>query len=251
MEVKAMKKLLFVLMLLASVFSIYAQNTLVFNSQEFSPFIYTQGGKPAGPGADIIATACKNAGIQYQINFYPWTRSVKEAEDGKVNGLLLLAKNKEREAWLDFSVPLIDTEYGFFVVKTDNTKYSTDFKEFAGKTIGVYGPSNTATSLEAFAKTVEIKTDMTVDDESAFKKLNAGRYEGVYSNKDVGLALVKSLSLNNVKYAGKQKPLVYYISLTKKTNPELRKKFLDEVTKMKADGTLNKILSKYSIHMAK
>lgn len=246
-----MRKLLFVLMLFIIVFCLYAENALVFNSQEFSPFIYTQGGKPAGPGAEIIATACKNAGIQYQINFYPWTRSVKEAEDGKVNGLLLLAKNKEREGWLDFSVPLIDTEYGFFVLKTDNTKYSSDFKELSGKTIGVYGPSNTATSLETFAKSISIKTDMTVDDESAFKKLNAGRYEGVYSNKDVGLALLKQLSLENVKYAGKQKPLVYYIALTKKTNPALSKKFFDEVSKMKADGTLNKILSKYNIHMAK
>lgn len=230
---------------------IYSQTILIFNTQEFEPFIYSQNNHPVGPGAEILELVCKNSGISYKLNIYPWTRAMAEVEEGKANGLFFLAKSKEREAWLDFSTPIIATEYGFFVLNEDKTKYSSDFQEMTNKTIGVYGPSNTSTSLESFAKTVSIKIDKSVDDEAAFKKLSAGRFEAVYSNKDVGLAIIKKLNLKNIHYAGKHKDLVYYFALSKKTDQTQKEKFFNELTTIKNNGGLSKILTKHNIQTAK
>ncbi len=247
---KCFKILFFVLLI--SVSALCAEDKLIFNTQEFSPFSYSQNGVASGPGVDIVNLIGKNIGVKTEVKVLPWTRAQAEAKDGLANGLFFVGKNKEREAWLNFSTPVVDTEYGFFVLKENETKFSPDFKELDNKVVAVYGPSNTATSLQDFIKTRQgIKMDESIDDIAAFRKLSGGRCEAVYSNKDVGIAIIKQLSLNNVKYAGKQKGLVYYISLTKKTDPTLTKKFETELANIKQNGTLLKILTKYHMEMSK
>lgn len=220
---------------------------LIFNTQDFAPFSYMENKKAAGPGVEIIELVCRDMDIDCQINLLPWTRAVKEAQDNVVNGLFFLGKNAERETWLDFSVPLINTEYGFFIAKDDPIEYK-DVKDFKNYTIGVYGPSNTADSLNAAIKGIEgIKVDETVDDIAGFRKLGIKRVGAVYSNRDVGFMIIKELKADNIKYAGTHKKLQYYIALNKKTDKNLSAKFFDTLTNLQKKGEVKKILDKYEI----
>ncbi len=222
--------------------------TLIFNTQEFAPFTYTRGDAAAGPAVDVIKAVCLEAGITHSIRLLPWTRAQEEVKSGKANALFLIGWNKERAETFYFSPPILDTEYGVFVNADSGLKYSSP-GQLAGLTVGVYGPSNTATSLEEYKKKVpSIVIDMTPDDESAFKKLELKRVNAVYSNRDVGAALIEKLKLKNVKYSGVDKPLKYYIGFSKEfTKKAVFDDFVEAYKKLHAQGKIKKILDSYRL----
>jgi polar amino acid transport system substrate-binding protein len=219
---------------------------LVFYTQDFSPFSYMENGKVAGPGVEIITLVCQTMKVECAFGLYPWSRAVSETQDGKANGLFFLGKSADREAWLDFSDPLINTEYGVFVAKDNQLDFQSP-KDLVNLTVGVYGPSNTSTSLQAAVKDLAVKVDMTPDDVAAFQKLEIERIDAVYSNHDVGLSLIKGLKLTNVRYAGTHKTLQYYIALTKATDKVLSKAFFDALAELEKKGEIRKILAKYGM----
>jgi len=182
----------------------------------------------------------------------PWKRATIQAEEGNANALFLVGWSEERAQWLNFSHPLIETEYGFFVHKDNSLVYS-DPGNLKGYHVGVYGPSKTSTSLEKLSqKTPDLTIDMTPDDESAFKKLSGGRVNAVYSNKDVGLAMIIKLKLDNIRYAGKDKPLKYYIGFVKKsTDVKLVERFNNAYKKLLYQNVISEILKKHSLTLAK
>jgi len=248
-----LKRMLLMLPILCCMFTGLSAKELVFATQDFKPFSYQDNGKPAGAGVEIVLTACKKAGIDAKIDFYPWTRAQKYVENGEAQGLFILAKTPEREKILDFSIPLIESEYALFVSADDQQKYE-NAKDFNGKIIGVYGPSGTSASLDKMAIDAgNIKNiDMSVDDIAAFKKLNIKRVDAVYSNRDVGEMLVKDLKLDKVKYALTHKKITYYIAFSKKAaDKELVKNFEEALSALKKSGELKKILDKYDILEAK
>src|SRR5438034_9845989 len=128
--------------------------------------------------------------------------------------MFLIGWNAERAKSLHFSPPLLNTEYGFFV-RDDNPLKFTQNSDVKGYTVGVFGPSNTATSLEKIkAEIGDLTIDMTPDDESAFRKASIGRVKAVFSNRDVGYDLMRKLGITNLRSSGHQQTLKYYIGLS-------------------------------------
>jgi polar amino acid transport system substrate-binding protein len=221
---------------------------LIFDTQDFAPFSYTEKNKVAGPGADIIALVCKEMGVDYEIRLLPWARAQLDVKNGEAHALFFIGKNKEREEWLEFGMPIINTEYGFFVNREDKLQYK-EIKDLANYTIGVYGPSNTATTLmNALLGATNIKVEMTPDDIAAFRKLNIKRVGAVFSNVDVGKSMIKELKLENVRYAGMYSALQYYIGFSKKMeHKELSDKFYGVLSELQKSGEIKKILDKYDM----
>jgi polar amino acid transport system substrate-binding protein len=122
-------------------------------------------------------------------------------------------------------------------------------EQLKGRTVAVYGPSNTSTALD---KIKAAQSDMTVDlspeDDAVFRKLDAGRVGAAFSNRDVGLAIIKRLGLKNVRYAGRSSPLKYYIGFSKESVPEKTVKAFNEAyKKLLASGVIVKILKAYGM----
>ena len=120
---------------------------LILNTQDFAPFNYAVNGVVSGPAADIIRRVCADMKVECPMRLLPWRRAQQEVEEGKAHGMFVIGWNAERAKWLHFSPPLLNTEYGFFV-RDDNALRFTQNGDVSGYTVGVYGPSNTATALE-------------------------------------------------------------------------------------------------------
>ena len=219
---------------------------LKFNTQDFAPFNYEIGGVVSGPGADIIRRICSDIKIDCSFNLLPWARAQEEVRNGIAQGLFLIGWNEERSKWLYFSPPLLNSEYGFFV-RNDNPVKFQHVSDVKGYTIGVYGPSDTATSLEKIKTEIKNLTiEMTPDNEPAFKKLSIGRVDAVYSNRDVGYDLVSKLGLTNIRYAGVHTGLKYYIAFSQKfTEKKLVDQFNTTFRNLHKRGVIQKILAKY------
>jgi polar amino acid transport system substrate-binding protein len=224
---------------------------LILNTQDFAPFSYEVSGVVSGPAADVIRRVCADMKILCPLRLLPWRRAQQEVEEGKAQGMFVIGWNAARAKWLYFSPPLLVTEYGFFV-RDENPltfKQNTDVK---GYTVGVFGPSNTATALEKIkAEVKDLVIDMTPDDESAFRKLSFGRVNAVFSNKVVGYDLIRKLDIKNVRYTGRQQSLKYYIGFSQKfTDKKLVDQFNLTFRTLHKQGVIQEILTKYGMDVA-
>jgi polar amino acid transport system substrate-binding protein len=232
------------------------QATLRFTTQDFAPFNYEINGKVSGPAQEIIVAACAKIQAKCTSELLPWARAQKEVADGKANGMFVIGWNKPRAEVLHFSPPLMKTEYGFFV-HVDNKLVYKDLKDVEELMVAVYGPSNTATSLEALQKRMTaqnlkpITIEMRPDDEAGIKKLAVARVGAVFSNREVGFALTAKLGLREkIRYAGKTSELNYYIGFGKKHNDPKTLASLDSaIAELMKDGTAQKILAKYEMQL--
>lgn len=162
--------------------------------------------------------------------------------------MFIIGWTEERSRWLHFSPPILNTEYGVFV-RTDNPLEFKNPVDIKGYTIGVYGPSSTSVSLDSIRNEIgDLKIDLRPDDESGFVKLSQGRVDAVYSNKDVGYALIKKLGLTNIRYAGRSKKIKYYIGFSQQyTDRDLVERFNTTYRDLHKNGTIPEILKKYAL----
>jgi len=221
---------------------------LTFNTQDFSPFNYEANGAVAGPAADVIRRICTDMKIECPMRVLPWRRAQQEVEDGRVNGMFVIGWNEERAKWLHFSPPLMVTEYGFFV-RDDNPLAYKQIADVRGYSVGVFGPSNTATTLEKIRASLgDLTIDMTPDDAAAFKKLSLGRVRAVFSNREVGVDHLNRLGIANVRYAGRHSTLKYYIGFSQKfTDKALVDQFNATFRTLHERGVIRDILARYGM----
>jgi polar amino acid transport system substrate-binding protein len=249
---------LLVLSLIVTPIANAAEGKLTFSTFSFPPFSDFQGNKVVGPFADIIDAVCHKIDIACEYQNMSNRRSKQTLKDGTVNGNFPLGWNKERDGYLWFTIPLMKTEYGFFV-KADSTFEYKKLKDLEGMTVGVFGPSNTSYSLQKIREQMKaqglrpIEIDMTPNaDGTGLKKVAAGRVQLYYVNRDVGFYRMKQLNVSGVRYAGKQKELYYFAGFSKDHNYKaVIDKFNAAARDLSNEGVIAKLLEKYHIDPAR
>ncbi|MEH6628414.1 MAG: transporter substrate-binding domain-containing protein [Motiliproteus sp.] len=187
-----------------------------FVTQDFPPFSYADSaGKISGPFADLARHICKVKQLQCTFDILPWSRAQAYLKGGLAEAIFPFGINKQRQEWVTFSIPVVETAYGFFLRKNKPVTLKNS-DELEGKTIGVYGPSNTATVLNEFnIDQQRFKVMMTPDDQQLFKMLFIDRVDAVFSNRDVGIAMLQRLQKQAYHYSGNYVQIGYYFGFPK------------------------------------
>ncbi len=232
---------------------------LKFNTQDFSPFSYLSDGKVSGPASEIIKAVCRRINATCTFKLGVWKDAQQEVREGKANAMFVIGWNRGRSKWLYFSPQILQTEYGFFVPKGNSLTFS-EIRDLSGYRIGVYGPSNTARSLEKVRQRMEkdktmtpIEIDMQPDDIAIFKNLNSRQrtLNSVFSNRDVGNDIIRKHKLNNLRYAGAQRTLNYFIGFSKQyTDKNLVNRFNKAFVNLYTQGQIEQILKRYAMKPA-
>ena len=234
-----------------------AQNALRFVTLEFAPFIYGENQQVAGPGRDVIAAICEDAEIDCSFDIYPWRRAQELMKSGDADGMMVIGRNPGREEWLEFSPPMMRTEYGFFVGAGNALDYRSP-DQVAGYRVGVFAPSNTETQLKGLRDEVvamgaaPIEIDGHPDDAAGMRKLAAGRLDAVYSNRDRGWGIVAAEDLEGrVRYAGADKEILDYAGITKAyPHPDVVERFFEAWRALYASGEAREIIEGYGLEPA-
>jgi hypothetical protein len=72
------------------------------------PHMYVKDMKPTGPGIDYITEVARNVGLEVEFVNYPVKRTIRQLQDRKVDAIIGLIKNEDRQRYLAFSeVPIV------------------------------------------------------------------------------------------------------------------------------------------------
>lgn len=223
--------------------------SLRFVTQDFPPFSYAENDQAAGPFKDIADAVCKEAKLECPVVVLPWGRAQDLVRRGGAEVLFPIGWNKDRGEWLRPSSAVVRTEYGFFANAASGYSYVAE-EDLIGRKIGVYGPSNTSHLLHTLWKRSKWFTiDMRPDSESGFFKLGKRRVDLVFSNVDVGNAIIRQNDIQDVVYAGTYQSVEYVFAFTlADAKQEYIDRFLVAFETLKKRGLVSRILLRHGLH---
>lgn len=208
------------LAMLAVVVAAQAQaRDMRFVTEPFPPYTYASDGRAAGPMVDVLQQACARLAWRCDIEVLPWRRALGMAQRAEVEGIFTVVDSPERRQYFHVSPPVIEGRYVLFARAGNGLQYGGDAQVLAGRTIGAYGPSATALTLEALVEGVpRVRTEIEPDNRTVMRKLSAGRYgeDGLaLANEAVAQLLIREDALHNLQAAGLVKVFGYSFGLSR------------------------------------
>lgn len=215
-------------------------------------------GKMRGIDVDIIDYIMKELGVKYKIILEESSSrldTMAQKNNSSYDMIFTYSKNSSRENYLYYpNESHITFSWNFFVLKENRDKYKfNNYSDLKGVKIGITkGFSYSEEFLKAI-KNENLIVDEIVKNELQIQKLLQNRIDLVPLNTQATLYELEKEGLSNeITYL--PKPIIskaYYNTFVKKSNyPELdtiRYQYDEVLKRMKKDGTLQKILSKYGM----
>jgi len=220
-----------------------ADYPLQFYTEEYPPITFSRAGKAAGLATDIVEEIMRRTGIAAPIEVVPWARAYKLATTGPNVGLFATTRTEEREKLFKWVGPISATTAHFYSRKGAPIY---DTLEQARRAERILIPREWYlqqmlrglgfTNIHGVATPVE-----------AVKMLAAGRAT-VMALDDVTLAdtlNATGVSAADIQSGGTITQAIQYIAFSRDTPDELVQLFQRTLDTMKADGTYDRIYTKW------
>ncbi len=218
---------------------------VILDAYDFPPYLGVDL-QNKGIAAQIATEAYARVGYHAEIRFVPFARALEECKSGAVDGILMVWNSGNRGTYLAFSDPLPPNDYGIYKLKSTPIKSSSyaDLKPFKiGIVIGYALPPGFADA--------NLNTEAVTLDELNFRKMLAGRIDGMLVEKQVAQFLIESKfkeSEHKLEWVGPPlQTLIPYLGISKNT-PESSKKLTDfneGLKQMSAEGRVMAILTDF------
>ncbi len=203
--------------------------TVLLKGQNFPPYVEKSiSGSIAGAIPNVVWTVCQkikyNCIIELADN---WQLARHEFERGDVDGLIAVLSTSKTEQSFLLSTPIARGEFGLFVRDDDPINFQglSAPRPLNGYRLLVYCPSGACDLANEFRDKMIEKGKASVTD---YNIIWEGRYSSTelvmralsgiphgafaYSNRDVGKAISKQLSINNLRYAGRDQDVLYHVA---------------------------------------
>lgn len=231
----------------------YAESpdTFVFMDEPIPPYTLGKEGEICKKGItkDIFDELFGRLNIHYEIRLVPWARALDSALHGKCDGIPLLMKNKEREAFLKYTIPVVNNrEMLFFLPERLGEFQWEEFGDLKDYHIGLvrgyaYGDAFT----EAIAK-YNIKITYAKDSQMNFNMLQAKRVDFVIEDEIIARQILDKHPAWSKTTMTAPKPVssyTWHIGLSIHSPLVSRIDDINSVLNdMHKDGSLEEILSK-------
>lgn len=218
--------------------------TVVFES--YPPYEFYQGTELVGIDVDIVREAASRLGKEVTFEERPWKRAMDEVREGQVDAIISLFKTDERQEFLYFPTENLSVEKVVIMANPDNPVSIGKLEDLRAHSIGVlpdyaYG--------EAFDSMEGLNKDVSNDNVSLIRKLVKGRTDVIVGNELVLKDLARSEGLaGKIETAYTLDEGKMYIGFSKARGEQakaLAEGFSKVLAEMRADGTIDRIMSKY------
>ncbi len=233
---------LFFILLLFWTVTDAAEEMVVSGNPESPPVVWEKSGQLAGAGPEIAAKIFSELGVPYTMQpAGTWQQVQNKAKTGEVDLILSAYKNKERQQYLEYSIPYIKSPV-VIIVKKGDTFLCNCWEDMVGKK----GVANTGESFgDEFDAYIKNKLDVTYTSYSrAFEMLAEDTAD--YLIIDLYPAIIYSKLLmaeDNIEFMEKPVTVQYLHMAMAKQSPHLKllPQINKQLAKMKESGDIKKL----------
>ncbi len=211
-----------------------------YGNASIPPMLSIDDGRPTGIVADIFAEVSRRTGTEISLTLMDWAEAQKLVKSGQGVGLVQLNRNADRETYLNFSEPLLTSEFVIFRRRADIHLQGLD--SLAGKKVGVEGGGFPKSLI---AGRPEIERRLLESWEEGFRLLSQGEIDAVIVDRWVGEYVLARANISGlVPSAQPLETLVSHIAVVKE-RPGLLAEVDTALREMREDGTFERILGKW------
>ncbi len=217
----------------------------VAGPRSFPPFhYYEKNGRLKGISADYLFLIMENLGIQIKIQkAIPWSEVLKRAENGQVDMIPCIAKNSEREIYLNFSTPYLS--FPLVILSRKDASFIGGINDLYGARLAVVKKIVTSSWLKQDG--IEYIPYIVDTPLEALKAVAFGQADVAIENLATAGYLMQQHGITNIKIAAPTPYGNYTLHMAvRKELPELLSlinKALEEITPQKHSRIKNKWLS--------
>lgn len=212
----------------------------------YPPYHYWENGSPRGLNIEIINEVFSRIGLSPSYVRRPWKRSLDGIKHGDFTALCAAFKTPERDEFAFFPTRHLSLETNWVITLVNSDVEVDDVDDLGKYNIGIvsgysYGP--------AFDAMKGVNKSELPNEKALLDMLLSGRVEAIVGCDLVFNHLAKKLGVEHrLKYQLELSSDPLYLVLSKKVagNELLNTKISAALSELVADGTYQKILSRYS-----
>lgn len=240
---------------LLAVLAIHASaDTITLRADEWCPYNCDPKSDKPGYMIEIAKAVFEKAGHKVDYQTLPWTRTLREVENGVFDGAVGAARgDAENFVFSESNLGLASST--FFVQKDDTWNYE-GIASLEKINLGVIRGYSYGDELDSYIeanKDKPTKVQVASGDnalQTNFKKLSVKRMDAVVENANVADFKLKEMGMEGkFRKAGKLEPDEVYIAFSpaKETSKTYAKLLDDGIEELRKSGELAKILDKYGL----
>lgn len=243
--------------LLVAVFAFFASLTHALNivgDDAYAPYSFKESGKITGIYTDIITEAVKRLGGSHEINGMPWKRGLSLLKAQKIDALYPPYFRPKERPYMAYSIDILDETPAIFCQKSKANGLVEFPKDYQGVVIGRNAGFVTPLVDDAKKKGI-IKLQETKGMSANLQKLINGRVDCYVNDRLSVLYALKKLQAKG-RYDGvsvvetsalpAEQGFIAVHTSAGKDITDFLKAFNKEITNMKADGSIQKVIDKYT-----
>lgn len=210
----------------------------------YAPFNYTNAdGSLAGFDVDIANALCADMQVTCEIVAQDWDGIIPGLKAGKYDAIVAaMSVTPERSEQVDFTEPYFSNSL-VFLAKTDSDFDPSKAEDINSHTIAAQRSTISSQWLETAYPQVDIKLYDTLN--NAFLDLASGRVDAMISDKLPAVAWLSSDAASGYVIKGDAIDIDDHIAIAVRKDDALKDKFNTALEHIKADGSYDKIASKY------
>jgi polar amino acid transport system substrate-binding protein len=210
-------------------------------------FLDTKTNTIQGVMVDLVTEVGKDAGFQVQVEALQFSTLIAALTSNKID-LISAAMyiTPARREVIEFSDPVYSYGEGLIVPKSDAKEYKS-FEDLKGQTVGAQVGTVYVEPLKKTGLFADVKIYDTIPD--IMRDVNTGRLKAGFADYPILAYNVKLGNFPDLRLVTSFKStIVGSIGIgVRKSDSELLKKINASLAKLKADGTVDKILAKWGL----
>jgi len=246
---KLLNGLFVILVLVLFTHAAWAQNYKVGATPTGVPFTFldTKTNSIQGVMVDLIQAVAKDQGFTVEIQGMPFSTLIPSLTTGKIDIIsCALGITPQRQEVVDFTTPVYT--YGEGVVVNDkDTKEYKSYEDFKGEVVGVQLGTVWQEPLRKTGIFKEVRAYDSMAD--AIRDVTLGRIKAAFGDYPIVAYQISQGVHKDVRLVKGIKPLLTVdIGMAVRKGDKVNQEMLNKsLAKLKADGTMDKILSKWGL----
>ncbi len=222
-------------------YGIKAQELLELHMPDAPPLTLTSVQGRYGMVGDVALAAIAQAGYRSHIAVAPWARAQQDVSRAHNQLIIPLSRTPQREALYTWIAPIMPLERAFFSLDTPVSDFAEARRRYQRIAVGLGTAQLEILKTQGFSDKQLYSLKLG---DNAPRMLEMGRIDAWFTGVEEGLYLSPQ-SKRTLKMSPTLASADLYLACSKSCDAELVSNLRNAVDALRADGSLQKILSTY------